>query len=113
VIKSLIDRKEHAQWEREEVDGIEQDKRTGKVRFKNCYTGCPYQAIYETNTSVRGGAASEAALRARDTACRECKLPTRPVWEVGVVDRARFISLPAGMPYWLSVGVGFVKAQNG
>ena len=108
----LVWRREHATWVEEEGKGIEPEKRTGKVRFKNCYDGCPYQATFETNTALRkatGQGPSETDIRIRDRACRECKLPDRPTWEVAVVDRAAFARLGETTPYWLSVGVGWLK----
>lgn len=113
VIKALIERKEHIEYEREERDGVEQDRRTGKNHYKNCYTGCPFQAIFENATAVRGGTASDSTRRTRDRACAECSLPDGPPWEVGVIDRARFVTLPEAPPYWLALGVGFMRAQSG
>jgi hypothetical protein len=108
VTRSLLDRQEHRQWEREEASETDPEQRTGKIHFRNCDTGCPFQLAFEASCEVVPG--GDPLIR--DSGCEVCILAPGPVAEVIVVDQMYHSPTQTWWPHWLVVGVGMQRMLN-
>jgi hypothetical protein len=87
---------------------VESESRTGKIHFRNCDTGCPFQLAFLASCEVVPG--GDPLIR--DSGCEACELAAGPEPEVRVVDEMYHSPVERWWPHWLVVGVGMQRMMN-